>query len=333
MKKLWLAIRYLLPSSLALILTLCPVQRVIAAEVSDSGLPREVMINGVEFVLVPQGWFWYTVTTGELGLQPPNAPMFRHLRVWLDSYYMARYEARARDFVRFLNSGPKAREMMALQERGTTYLAGHEPLPNTSCTVRLDPAGVYQLTDGQRDLPATYLSATMSDAFAQWMGFRLPTEAQWEKAARGPDPQRRIWPWGDAYPDDTYANFSWSQKCEPAQVAAYPKGRSPYGIYNMAGNVEEHVADWYNKEFDAALKDGARNPILAPTGWPFPEEGPKKISKGGRWSLGPGGLLIAERSFHEPDRADTRMGVRFSVDISTVRDHLARGTATIVNSK
>lgn len=316
------------------LLFLCPASHAARADEPAPALPREVSINGVEFVLIPQGWFWYSVAAGHLGLLPANAPLFRHVRVWLDSYYLAKYEARARDFARFLNSGPEPSALLAAQEKDTlANYAEHDTPPDLACTLRRDSAGVYQLIDGQHEMPATNLSWTVADAFAGWMGFRLPSEAEWEKAARGPDPERRHWPWGNDYADDTYAHFNAGSHCHPAPVTAYPKGRSPYGLYNMAGNVEEHVADWYNTSFDASLKDGARNPLPAATATPLPGEKPKKIKKGGRWSLDVAQLTIAERDFEAINLASIRVGARFAVDVSTVRRHLAHGTATILDSQ
>lgn len=296
-------------------------------------LPGEVSINGVEFVLIPEGWFRYSVTTGLLSMQPAKAPLFRHFRVWLDSYYLAKYEARARDLVRFLNSGPEPAAMMDQQMRDSALsYAELEDQPDFACTVSKDASGVFsQVTEPE--MPATNVSWIVANAFARWMGFRLPTEAEWEKAARGPDPQFRIWPWGDDYPDDTYAVFRLPTTCHPAPVTAYPKGRSYYGIYNMAGNVDEHVADWYNATFDRKLKDGVRNPVPALAGTPFPGEEPKKITKGGRWSGNPSDLVIGDRSFEQPNIGYLRMGVRFAVDAATVRRHLEQGTATDIKTK
>jgi len=304
------------------------------AVAGEAELPRQVKINGVEFVLISEGEFWYTVTTGNLGLQPANAPLFRHVRVWLDSFYMARYEARASDLVRFLNTDPLAPALRRELEQSTLEATpDRESPPDTDCTVRRDADGVFQVIHPERDLPATYLSWNLANAFALWMGFRLPTEAEWEKAARGPAPDRRRWPWGGEYVDDTFANFSQSGKCVPDPVTAYPKGRSPYGIYNMAGNVEEYVADWYNTAFDKRLKDGVRNPELAGESLEDFGEGPLKLAKGGRWSAGLPEMLIAQRNFMLPGSGLTRNGVRFALDVSRVRQHVANGTATVMDDQ
>ena len=283
-------------------------------------LPAALVLNGVEFVHIPAGVFSYSVETNSGHLQPDGPPLFRIVRVHLDDYYIARFEALAADYERFLNSGAVPAAMLDRMRRRQsehTYRKGDE---EPGCTVRQRADGRFYQSQPDRRLPATDLSWELADAFARWMGFRLPTEAEWQKAARGSD--RRIWPWGDAYPDDTLAHFMAGRDCDPAPVDAYPLGRSPYGVFNMAGNVAEYVADWYNVNFDAGLRDGARNPPLAAGSTPMPYEPPQKIVKGGRWSNDPKRLAIAMRYLVTPEVATWREGVRFAVDAERVRRHL-----------
>lgn len=291
---------------------------------APGALPREVTLNGVELVLIPEGWFWYTVSV-DTRLLPVETRQFREVRVWLDSFYLAKYEARARDLVRFMNAGaakPETLERLAAVKH--ILIPADEPKP-PECTLRRMPDGTWELLDPGRDLPATDLSWTLAAEFATWLGLRLPTEAEWEKGARGTD--KRAWVWGNAYPDDTYGRFDWAREgCNQEPVDAYPKGRSPYGLHNMAGNVTEYVADWFNQGFDDALRDGVRNPPLASDGTPVLYESTKKIIKGGGWTTNPFALYIGNRSTKALDRSSSNDGVRFAADVSTVRAYLARPT-------
>lgn len=290
-----------------------------AAE-DKQALPQEVVINGVEFVLIPEGWFWYAVQAKKYAAVTTDEPLHRDVHVWLDSYYIAKYPARAKDLQRYLRSGKATRTANFLKKSAT------------SCSVRRNAAGDFYLVDPERDMPATQLSWELADEFARWMGFRLLTEAEWEKAARGTD--KRHWPWGNEYPDDTYAGFNSPAACSPTPVNAFPKGASPYGVYDLAGNTFEIVADWYNEDFDAGLKDGVRNPRPAKSGTILDDVfKPVKILKGGRWASGPGELTVQARNLDIPETSFLCYGTRFAVDVATVRAHLAKGSATIVASR
>lgn len=293
------------------------------AAAASSDLPKEVKINDVEFLLIPEGWYYSTAGQPSDGEQHSylNQSGAGNVKIWLDSYYIAKYEGRARDLVAYLNS-PAGEKI--------DYFGKQK-----SCSTRLDPkTEQYYEVSPKEDLPATHINWKQADGWAHWMGFRLPTEMEWEKAARGSD--QRTFPWGNEWPDDTYAGYRTNSNCKTWPVDAFEKGVSPYGIYNMAGNVREFVADWFNRERDKSLKDGDKNPPVAAQGTILPpmdedstrnDTGPWKLLKGGRWASHEHEIRIGARVFYPDDRPFRCNGTRFALDVATVKAHLAKGTA------
>lgn len=141
--------------------------------------------------------------------------------------------------------------------------------------------------------PIVGVSWDQATAYCGWAGRRLPSEAEWEKAARGLD--GRMYPWGDSSPTDELANFN-KLVNEPSPVGSYPKGASPYGALDMAGNAWEWTQDGYTSGYYSISP--ARNPV---------SESPvnRRVLRGGNWDSNAEGIRAANRFWAFPGRNDT----------------------------
>ena len=212
-------------------------------------------------------------------------------RVWLDAYAMDRDEVSLGEYLKFLQQR-KQHPPDELQKLIWHVITVHSVSDQT-------------LTRW----PALYVTWPEAKDLCQAREKRLPTEAEWEKAARGTD--GRLFPWGEEAPESRLAMFGQHHVHEIpilAAVDSHDDGRSPYGLHHMAGNVAEWVQDWFGFDYYAYMPE--RNP-------PGPTSGRYKSVRGGSWKSNPIMLRTATRGGSPPDQRSATIGFRCARSLPT----------------
>jgi formylglycine-generating enzyme required for sulfatase activity len=228
--------------------------------------------DGTKLVVIPEGEFWAgSRREGEGG---------RPFKVILPAYYLAVFTVTNLQYARFLTEvNPSQKELdswIRLENQNYIQISG---------------AG-FDAAKEKENHPVIGVSWVGANAYCNWAGLRLPTELEWEKGARGTD--GREFPWGN---EPIGTRCRWSGTCHypetTCSVDSYEEGKSPFGLYNMLGNVQQWCAD----EFETTAYDRySRGDFSAP-------KGNKRVLRGSQWSQGTGEFLrCSYRTGAEPDR-------------------------------
>lgn len=217
-----------------------------------------------DMIFIPAGYF----IMGREGASPEEAPSHK---IYLDAYYIDRYEVSNEQYRQFVES------------------TGHKP-----------PAFWNNPAYSSPKMPVVGVTWADADAYCRWNNKRLPTEAEWEKAARGTD--GFIYPWGNSI-NLQNANISGETDgfAGLAPVDSFENGKSPFGVYNMVGNVAEWIADYYDPAYYRSI------PLQNPKGPPTAD---RKVVRGGSFRTSPQFATTTYRSAFSPNSSRENIGFR-----------------------
>ena len=217
------------------------------------------------------------VTRGEFIMGSSDHQDEKPHNVVLDAYYIDKYEASNKEYKEFMKA------------------TGHAA-----------PAYWDDPRLNKPEQPVVGVNWYDASAYCEWKGKRLPTEAEWERAAKGPDGHAH-YPWGHQL-HPSKANYG-QMIGHTTAVDSYPEGVSGFGAYNMAGNVFEWVSDWYDPGYFHVSP--AMNPQGPATGLNFANQGPVKVLKGGSWLAPSSSLHTSHRFWNQPENNSYGVGLGF----------------------
>lgn len=227
-------------------------------------------MDGMIQLYIPEGEFLMGTNEEHTSANSPQHP------VYLDAYWMDKVEV------------TNAMYLKCMEAAGCTRPASDNILYDN---------WVY------RDHPITWVTWFQAEDYCRWAGRRLPTEAEWEKAARGTEGLR--YPWGNERPNARLANFDEADIHEAVSAYRYPLGASPYGVLNMSGNIREWVMDWFDPKYYI------HSPYENPQG---PATGEERSLRSGSYNEDQKEIRAFSRLKHEPQSAGLSRGFRCAQD-------------------
>jgi formylglycine-generating enzyme required for sulfatase activity len=239
--------------------------------------------DGAPMVLIPAGDF---LMGTPLSNRDGGRDEYPQRLISLDAFYMDVYEVTNGRYLDFITA------------------TGHR-FPENPRDKKLSLWKESTVPDLFKDHPVVNVDWDDAAAYCTWAGKQLPTEAQWERAARGTNGRR--FPWGDAEPTRVLANYlnQWRDGAALEPVGSHPQGTSPEGVQDLEGNVWEWVADWYDPHYYTV--GPARNPR-------GPSDGTRRVIRGSGWESEAPLLRAAHRLSSDPKNRNHTLGFRCAMN-------------------
>lgn len=264
-----------------------------ATDLPSIGSSQVRDIDGMVMMYIPAGSF--LMGAGESDTSAPADERPQH-SIYLDAYWIDAYEVSNGMFGVFVaDTGYQT----AAERQGYSYMYSSSGSWEEFTGVNwLHPLGAN--TGAEESLPVVHVNYYDASAYCSWAGGRLPTEAEWEKAGRGDD--GRMFPWGNDFNQSLLRS---NTSGGPVSIYSYSGGQSPYGVFNMSGNVYEWTSDWYGSSYYQS------SPYENPTG---PDSGDWKALRSGGWASSEFNVRITSRDVSGPDYMNHLLGFRCVYD-------------------
>ena len=275
--------------------------------ISSAAEPGETDRDGDKNMLrIPSGTFMMGSPDNTLFHAYPDEEKPRH-SVYTDAFVIDKYEVTNSEFSEFLNAVSASDVYKNFEKKRHAWVSirsetDQEKQKEWWPTEIVFEEGMYKASKGFEQYPVVSVSWYAAHAYCRSKGKRLPTEAEWEKAARG-GLSEKDYPWGDEIPTDgVIFKRAWENNFFPYPASPvgnyYPNG---YGIYDMAGNASEWCSDWYLSDY--YNHSPKKNP-------PGPETGTSKVVRGGSWSSYASSVRVAFRNYSRPSILSSGIGFR-----------------------